>query len=159
VEGDDETMLWRVRDFERGDQDAVRALVLQGMAERWGEAFRPDANPDVDDIYDSYVARGAEVLVAERAGAIVGTGTLVEVDAATGRVRRMAVRPDQRRQGLGRALVAALIDRSRARGHSQLLVSTDPPWTEAIALYRSCGFQLIDEIADEVHFTMDLHPG
>ena len=147
---------WAIRDFERRDQEEVRDLVQRGMAERWGDDFRPDANPDLDDIWQSYVQRGGEVVFIERRGTIVATGTLVEVDAHADRLLRMAVHPELRRQGLGRSVVIELIERSRRRGHMRLLVTTDPPWLEAIALYRSCGFELVGETVDAVHFSMDL---
>jgi hypothetical protein len=50
-----------MRDFTHGDQIAVRELVLGGMRERWGDAYDPSANPDLDDISTTYVSRGAEV--------------------------------------------------------------------------------------------------
>ena len=39
-----------LRDFERGDQAAVRALVLEGLREQWGDVCRAsltDVTPDV----------------------------------------------------------------------------------------------------------------
>ena len=66
-----------LRDFELGDQAAVRDLILSGMRERWRERYDDAANPDVGDIWSSYIAQGGEVVVWEEGGAVVGTGTLV----------------------------------------------------------------------------------
>ncbi|KAF9438253.1 hypothetical protein BGZ76_008986 [Entomortierella beljakovae] len=42
-----------IRNFEKNDQIAVRNLILEGLAERWGAEFDPSYNQDVTDI-DSY---------------------------------------------------------------------------------------------------------
>jgi hypothetical protein len=65
-----------LRAFTPGDQPAVRQLVLDGMRERWGDAYDPAANPDLDDISASYVTRGAEVVVVDIGGKIVAAGVL-----------------------------------------------------------------------------------
>jgi hypothetical protein len=64
-----------MRDFDPGDQEPVRELVLGGMRERWGDAYDPAANPDLNNISAIYVARGAEVVVVEVGGDIVATDT------------------------------------------------------------------------------------
>jgi hypothetical protein len=45
------------------------------MRERWGDAYDPAANPDLNNISAIYVARGAEVVVVEVGGDIVATDT------------------------------------------------------------------------------------
>ena len=46
-----------IRDLERSDQDQVRKIVLEGLAERWGNEFDPTYNKDLDDIYGYYIDR------------------------------------------------------------------------------------------------------
>ncbi|OAQ26254.1 acyl-CoA N-acyltransferase [Linnemannia elongata AG-77] len=46
-----------IRDLQRSDQDQVRKMVLEGLAERWGQEFDPAYNKDLDDIYGYYIAR------------------------------------------------------------------------------------------------------
>ena len=45
-----------LRAFDRGDQAAVRDLLLEGLRERWGDAFDVSMNPDLYDIGASYAA-------------------------------------------------------------------------------------------------------
>jgi len=62
--------------------------------------------------------------------------------ADTGRIRRVYVRPNFRRQGIGRALVAALID--QGRGRFQILrLRTDN--AGAARLYEQLGFEPVEE--------------
>jgi N-acetylglutamate synthase-like GNAT family acetyltransferase len=130
-----------LRDFRPDDQVAVRAIVVAGMRERWGDAFDPAANVDLDDIWNYYVLeRRAEVVVGEEEGAVVATGTLVPLDIETGQLVRIAVIRQQRRKGIAVAIVKELQRRARQNEMKTLLVTTDRPWTDAVALYRACGF-------------------
>jgi hypothetical protein len=40
---------WVLLDLDRGDQPAVRDLVLEGLRERRGDAFDASMNPDLGD--------------------------------------------------------------------------------------------------------------
>ncbi|KAF8927537.1 hypothetical protein BGZ47_002101 [Haplosporangium gracile] len=46
-----------IRDLKKSDQDQVRNIILEGLAERWGQEFDPTFNKDLDDIYGYYVDR------------------------------------------------------------------------------------------------------
>jgi GNAT superfamily N-acetyltransferase len=145
-----------VRDFRTGDQEALRRLILGGLRERWGDAFDPALNPDLDDFVANYVDRGAEVIVVECDGGLVATGTLIPEPPAAGRIVRMSVSASHRRQGLGRRVVNELIGRARRRGMAELRVLTDTPWASAVALYRACGFTHLCDDGIDTHFVMNL---
>lgn len=93
-------------------------------------------------------ADGADLLVATDDTTILGTVTWCpdgsaykEVAAADeGEFRMLAVTPHARRRGVARALVQACIERSRAAGHTRVVLSTQPSMTRAHALYESVGF-------------------
>jgi ribosomal protein S18 acetylase RimI-like enzyme len=143
-----------MRDFAPGDQQKVRELVLGGMRERWGDAYDASANPDLDDIAASYVGRGAEVVVLEIGGGILATGMLLSEGELRGRIVRVSVDRAHRRQGFGRQVVEELVGRARRRGMLEVVVRTDTPWTSALALYRSCGFQDVGRDATDTHFAL-----
>jgi ribosomal protein S18 acetylase RimI-like enzyme len=145
-----------MRDFSPGDQEQVRTLVLGGMRERWGDAYDPVANPDLDDISASYVDRGAEVVVVEMQGEIVATGMLQPDGDGRGRVVRVSVDQAHRRRGFGRAVVEELVRRARRRGMIEVVALTDTPWTSALALYRSCGFDEVGQDDADTHFALPL---
>jgi len=148
-----------IRDLRTDDQDAVRSLVLAGMRERWGDVYDPEANPDLDDIWATYVEAGAEVVVVERDGVIVATGTLRAEPDGRGRIVRMAVDGTHRRQGLGRSVVDELVRRAARKGLTEVVVLTDIPWASARALYEACGFAEVDRDATDVHYARDLRRG
>lgn len=137
----------------------MRNLILAGMRERWGDQFDPAANPDTDDLWGNYIAAGAEILVVEEGGDLVATGTLIPEAGGAGRILRMSVHGRHRRQGLARRMVAELLQRAARRGLDPVLVTTDTPWPDAVALYRSCGFALVSQDDEASHFSMPAGSG
>ena len=100
-------------------------------------------------------AREAEVLVAVDDGQVLGTVTWCPPSSPW---RELATRPDQaefrmlsvaaagRRRGVGRALVNACLDRARAQGMHEVLISSLPQMTAAHALYGEFGFVRAPEL-------------
>jgi ribosomal protein S18 acetylase RimI-like enzyme len=145
-----------IRDFRPADQHRVRELILAGMRERWREAYDPSANPDVEDMLASYVARGAEVIVAEIGSLMVGTGTLQAEGPASNRIIRMAVAASHRRLGVARTIVNELLNRAGLWSAAEVVVRTDTDWLDAVALYRACGFQVVAQDRRTTDFRMAL---
>jgi ribosomal protein S18 acetylase RimI-like enzyme len=90
-----------------------------------------------------------QVLVAERAdGKLVGT-VMLQIWPAAGdvvrapgeaEIRALAVRPEARGSGLGRALLAAVTDRALREKVRHLVLSTQPDMKAAHRLYEQAGF-------------------
>lgn len=146
-----------IRPFRPEDQQTVRALVLAGLGDHFGQ-IDETKNPDLDDITANYVSRGARVVVAEIDGVTVGAGTLVEEGPGVGRLVRMSVARDQRGRGIGRQLVTHLLDEARRRGYRRVVVETTDDWQDAIGLYRACGFQTEGFRDGDIHMYLDLEP-
>jgi ribosomal protein S18 acetylase RimI-like enzyme len=101
-------------------------------------------------------AREGELLVAVHPdGRIAGTVTWCPPGSPW---RDLAGRPDQaefrmlsvagteRRQGVGRALVQACLDRARAAGMTEVVLATLPSMGSAQRLYREFGFERAPEL-------------
>jgi predicted N-acetyltransferase YhbS len=132
------------------DDDAVRRVIIAAY-----EQFRP-AVPQtlferyVEDLTDlgARYAAGAELLVADVGGDVVGTVTYYRDAAAQGLgwpqgwagFRALAVDPAARGRGTGRQLVGACIERARAAGAPALCLHTAAMMTEAIAIYEDLDF-------------------
>ena len=65
------------------------------------------------------------------------------------------VRPEHRRSGVGRALLAFAEEWARDHGFTELASDTDPPNTLSIALHQRLGFR---EVGRSVHFVKSLVP-
>lgn len=144
-----------IRPFHPKDQSAVRSLVLTGLGDHFGE-IDETMNPDLDDISAAYTANGHLVFVWEEAGRIVATGTMLREAPGIGRIVRISVASDQRGKGIGKAMVAHLLQAARERGDRQVLLETNHDWTDAIGLYRACGF--VDQRLEDgdLHMAIDL---
>ncbi len=84
-----------------------------------------------------------EVLVAESEGQLIGFLVLSFVSALTGLrawVDDIVVDPTRRRQGIGRALVEAAIQRASRRGATHLFMDTSRGNPDAREFYRACSF-------------------
>ncbi len=84
----------------------------------------------------------------------VGIACLQRIGSATAEVKRMYVRPSNRRKGLGRTLLERLIETARVDGYQSIRLDSPDFMTAAHALYRSSGFVDIkpypeSEIPDE----------
>ncbi|PJE30157.1 Acetyltransferase [Pseudooceanicola marinus] len=84
---------------------------------------------------DRLIADPACFLVAKPGGFLLGRTTLDEAEILT-----LAVDPAHRRQGLGRALVAAFEETARARGATIAFLEVAADNAPAIALYLGAGF-------------------
>ncbi len=147
-----------IRPFERRDQAAAKALILEGLVEHWG-ALDPTLNPDLDDIAASYAA--GCFLTAWRGERLVGTGAILSeiVDdeaEGTARVVRMSVARDCRRQGIGWALLDALCAAARDAGYRRLVLETTAAWRGVIDFYQTYGFRALGLREGDMHFEMDL---
>ena len=73
-------------------------------------------------------------------------GSEVARDRREAEVRALAVAPQAQGQGVGRALMLAVIDQARAAGARRLLLSTQPTMKAAQALYLSLGFARLPDL-------------
>ncbi|MEV7326522.1 GNAT family N-acetyltransferase [Micromonospora sp. NPDC093244] len=76
-------------------------------------------------------------------GRAVACGGLQALDATTGEVKRMYVRPAYRGRGIARQLLAALEECAFRQGHSVVCLETGTYLPAAIGLYTSCGYEPI----------------
>lgn len=126
-----------VTDMQCRDQEAVRTLILQGLAEYW-EVVNPDLNPDLVDIRKSYA--DGRTVVARSDELIVATGTVVPREPEVAEIVRMSVRRDYRRSGVGSLVVEELVSTARVWGASRVILETTAHWQDVTAFYQSNGF-------------------
>jgi GNAT superfamily N-acetyltransferase len=137
-----------LRDFQPEDQAAARALILAGLAERWGW-LDPQRNPDLEDIARSY--DGAVILVAYLEGRLVGTGALVPRSEDEAEIVRMSVASDLRRQGVGGRILAELLGRARMLGIRRVVLETTATWGDAVDFYLKHGFRITHEKKGDIY--------
>lgn len=141
---------FEVRDFRESDEFAARKVVLEGLGERFG-FIDASLNPDLHTIAAHYPNQGHAFLVAESAEGLIGTTGLVFETSDRARLVRVSVDRSARRRGVARALLARATKRAADRGVVELRVATQPEWEDAVAFYRSEGFEPYDRDPIDVH--------
>jgi putative acetyltransferase len=150
------------------DAAAIRGLVRTVLSQM---GLRRDADADDADLKNlaaSYLSRGGTFdLAFDIQGAAVGCCGVYPLDGHRDRpvceLRKMALLPAWRGQGLGRRLLERALAFARGRGYVRIELDTASSLKEAIALYRRAGFRpLVRPHAGtrcDLAFSLDLRPG
>jgi ribosomal protein S18 acetylase RimI-like enzyme len=147
------------------DLDAVRDLILAHVAARATTPGIEYMRADALSLPGRFSAPRGGLWLARgggtAAGAAAGCVALRPLDDSAGEVKRMYVNPEWRGQGVGRALLVALIAGARERGYRVLRLGTLHDMAPAQALYESLGFVPIeryrpDELIDTRFFELNL---
>ncbi|MFM9281525.1 GNAT family N-acetyltransferase [Paenibacillus jiagnxiensis] len=122
----------RVRTFQLGDASEVTELMQISLSEECYketiEAFARQLSWDSDLI-----------LVAEEDGELVGT-LIGTIDKNHGCYYRIAIHPDHRRKGIGKALIELMEQRFHQRKVSRIWVAGDEHNQAAMPLYEAMGY-------------------
>ena len=127
----------RIRRAVAADSPAAAAVVRAVYDEfgfTWDEA---GYHADLRDVEASYAA----FFVAELSARIIGTAGLTEL----GSLERLYVLPAGRGVGAGSALLGAVVEEARRRGHGRLEIWSDKRFEDAHRLYQRHGARVVGE--------------
>jgi ribosomal protein S18 acetylase RimI-like enzyme len=152
-----------IRDFRPEDQVACAALYEDGLI--GGKIADNDTGLDVFDIERAYMKpSGNHFWVAEsRASEVVGMIGVQHYDEGAGEIRRLRVRQDHRRRGIGYALVESALRFCQEQGYLKVTLDTFLEREPAIRLFEKFHFKLYTtkELSGKelVYFYLDLYAG
>jgi GNAT superfamily N-acetyltransferase len=147
-----------VRDARADERELVRELTLRAYAE-YASVMETGAWAGLEGAVRAALASdeaGVERIVAEHGGAVVGCVALYPpaADAYAGlartsrwpELRLLAVAPEARGHGVGRALVDECVRRARRMGAAELGLHTSHSMRVARAMYERMGFVRAPEL-------------
>lgn len=136
----------QIREAEAGDLPGLLAIYNEVIAT--STAIYADDPATLEDRRAWWAGRRAQgypVLVAADAAGIAGFASFGDFRAAPGYrftvEHTVHIRADRRRQGLGAALVGALLPRAAALGKHVMIAGVDASNAASIALHERLGFQ------------------
>ena len=135
-----------VVDAASDDARSTMAQYFQELDDRFRDGFDP--GNALDEAAAGYNPPNGMFVVATHAGDLVGCGAIQFIDATTAEIKRMWVSQQRRGLGLGKRLLAYLEAEIRQAGRSIVVLDTNRTLTEAIAMYRSCGYESVDRYND-----------
>ena len=103
------------------------------------EAFSDPWSPDAFDVMVGRPHVAFDVVRDDAAGPVLGYVVAIFA-GGEGEVANLAVSPEVRRRGIGRALVSATLDEARRRKAEAVFLEVREGNSAARRLYRSCGF-------------------
>jgi ribosomal protein S18 acetylase RimI-like enzyme len=126
---------------DEADLPAIRQL-LQEYAGSLGFALDfQDFERELTELPGAYAPPHGNLLLARIDGEAAGCVALRRLDDDACEMKRLYIRPGHRGLGLGRLLVAAIVDDARSRGYRAMRLDTAPSMAAAQALYTELGFR------------------
>ena len=154
---------FRIRDFRPEDLPACRKLYVEGLLA--GKLAENDTGTDIDDIEWAYMKPpGNHFWVAENsAGEVVGMVGVQAPDDGCGEIRRLRVRSDHRRKGIGSALVEHALRFCQEKGYLKIQLDTFMDREPAVRLFEKFRFRhsRTRKVGDKelLYFYLDLYMG
>jgi GNAT superfamily N-acetyltransferase len=152
-----------IRSFRKDDLPACTQLYRDGLL--GGKIAENDTGLDIDDIESAYLNNsGSHFWVAEMAMSakqIVGMIGVQQHEDSVGEIRRLRVRQDVRRRGIGSALIETALKFCRDKGYLKIALDTFVEREPAVKLFEKFHFRhsrTRNVMGKEVmHFYLDLY--
>ena len=119
-------------------------------------------NLDVNTFFEQYMTQLHEftpplgrLLLGEYETKMAGCACLRKIGEDIGEIKRMYVKPEFRRKGIGRSLLEAIINEAVYIGYSRIRLDSAPFAKEAQALYRAFGFQDIKPYLEKTEIPLE----
>ncbi|MCP4581150.1 MAG: GNAT family N-acetyltransferase [candidate division Zixibacteria bacterium] len=100
-----------------------------------------DFQTELNNLPGDYALPDGRMLLAYSDDTLAGCVGMRKFDQGVCELKRMYVKPEFRKQGIGRQLAEAVIARARDTGYKLMRLDTLANMTEAVNLYRSLGFK------------------
>ena len=157
-----------VRSFRHADLPACTRLYVEGLI--GGKIAENDTGLDIDDIESAYLSQpGSHFWVAQTTAdvseygvqEVVGMIGVQQHEESVGEIRRLRVRQDFRRRGIGSALVETALTFCQERGYLKIALDTFMEREPAVRLFEKFHFRHSRtrnvQGKDVMHFYLDLY--
>ncbi len=153
----------QIRSFTPADAHACHTLYLEGLI--GGQIADNDTGMDIDDIQSAYMTKpGSHFWVAQTPdGQIVGMVGVQHHEEGEGEIRRLRVRLDHRRRGIGTMLVETALGFCQDHQYLKVKLDTFMEREPALKLFEKFRFKLSSDRSlgakNLLYFYLDLYSG
>lgn len=130
----------KVRPLQSGGDIAVFRSLNQAWIEQHF-VLEDEDRRQLEDPVQAYIEPGGVILIAELEGRPVGCVAIVPDGTGAWELSKMAVAPELRGRGVGRALLERTISRARDLGAESLFLGSSRKLPNAVHLYEALGFR------------------
>jgi ribosomal protein S18 acetylase RimI-like enzyme len=135
----------KILDAQAGENLKIIRKLFEEYAESLGfDLCFQNFNEELAHLPGEYVPPTGCLLLAMYKGEAAGCVALRRIDENICEMKRLFVLPQFRRNGIGRVLAKAVIERAQKAGYKQMRLDTAPTMNAARGLYESLGFKKID---------------
>lgn len=100
----------------------------------------------LNDPHGIILDKGGYIFLAQAAGTVIGTVSLIPYDNECMEIAKLAVTEKAQGCHAGSMLMEQCVETARKRGIKKLILFTNHNLSAAQSLYRKFGFQLVDEV-------------
>jgi ribosomal protein S18 acetylase RimI-like enzyme len=134
----------RIAPAGAADLDAAAQLIRQYADSLPIDLNRQGFADEIASLPGPYAPPDGALLLAFQDGEALGSIALKRLEHQVGEIKLLYVARAGRGLGIGKSLVAALLAEAGRIGYREIKLDTLPHMTEAIALYKSFGFEPIE---------------
>ena len=126
-----------------GDIPAIKELFLEYARAIGVDLCFQNFDEELMSLPGKYAPPYGALLIAKSSGKACGCVALRKIDAQVCEMKRLYVKPEFRKHGLGKVLVERIISEAKQRGYKLIRLDTLATMQSAIKLYKIFGFQEI----------------
>lgn len=144
-------MEYNIKTLIKENEKKATEIIEDGLKEYF-EMYDSSYNPDLENLYDYYINSGNVFLVGIENGNIISTGGLIEENSKTGRIVRMSVKKEYRRNGFASKMLKVLENFGKSRGYSKIVLETTEKWDKVVEFYLKNEYNKVSADLVNVYF-------
>ena len=138
----------QIIDYSAENKAAIKTLNIEWL-EKYFEV-EPIDTLQLSDPELEIIAKGGSIYYAKSNDLIVGTATLLKIDATSYELGKMAVTESYQGFGIGQKLLVHCIAEAKKLGAKKIILYSNTVLSTALNLYRKHGF--IEDDLDKAHY-------
>ncbi|MBC6492177.1 GNAT family N-acetyltransferase [Flavihumibacter stibioxidans] len=151
----------KIRPIEPADNPLLATIIRTALTE-FG-ANKPGTvyyDESTDHLYELFRHPGSAYFVAVENGKIIGGAGIFPTEGlpeGCGELVKMYLSAEARGKGLGRRLIAHILETAKAMGYHQVYLETMPELRKAVSVYEKFGFSYLEgPLGNSGHFGCDV---